>query len=281
MSHKSYAASAPSQPRRTLRADFTAYTIRHATTAKRRTDTKQQIRAFFKEPFSMKSITFLRTAPGAALAMAIVATTSVSAYALTNWFNANVTVKQNNSILSVDLSQCKGNLPPGIEPSADKRNVQFKILGSSHIAADQLQRQLLAECEYNAVVDFYRNNSQGQSYSLYPSVVKGINADGTVTLDYFWGGQTIEKTFAVPKDANAYDQGSKISMQDLQTGGTVVFAAETPQVAEGNDPLATVSEVKSIFKTQYDTREAPGATKKAFYEESNIMPLDTYKRLHQ
>lgn len=281
MSHTSHAASAPSQPRRTLRADFTAYTMRHATTAKRRADAKQQLRAFFKEPFSMKSLTFLRSAPGAALAVAIVATTSVSAYALTNWFNANVTVKQNNSVLSVDLSQCKGSLPPGIEPSADKSNIQFKILGTSHISTEQLQRQLLAECEYNAVVDFYHNNSEGQSYSLYPSTVKEINADGTITLDYFWGGQTIEKTFEAPKAASIYDQGNKIGLQGLKAGDTVVFAAETPRVIEGSDPLAAVGEVKSIFKTQYDTREAPEASKKAFYEESNIMPLGMYEQLHQ
>ncbi|HJQ08634.1 MAG TPA: hypothetical protein VJ836_04105 [Candidatus Saccharimonadales bacterium] len=280
--HKSHAASAPSEPRRTLGADFTVLTLRHATTAKRRANTKQQIRAIFKEPFSMKSLNFLRTVPGAAIAIVVISTTSVSAYALTNWFNGTVRVKQDSSILSVDLSPCKGNMPPGIEPSTDRSKVQFKILGNPHIAAKQLQQQLLAECEYNAVIDFYRNNPEGKNYALYPSTIKAVNGDRVITLDYFWGGKLNEKTFSDINNASVYDQGNKASLQDLRPGDTIIFAVDTPtNTQEGIDPLAGVGKVASIFKTQYDTKTAPGATKKAFYPESNIMPLTMYEQLHK
>jgi hypothetical protein len=279
MSHKQPAASAPSQPHRALRTDFTADTLRYATTAKRRVKTKQQVKAFFKEPFSMKSLIFLRTVPGAMLAVAIIATTSASAYALTNWFNGDVTVKQNASVLSVDLSTCKGSLPPGVDPSTDKQNVPFKILGNPHISAEQLQHQLLAKCEYNAVIDLHRSNPDHQNDSFYSSTVKSINADGTVTLDYLWGGRVNEKTFTIPAAATIYDKGKKITSKELKAGDMVVFAIEPPAyVEESTDPLAGISQLQSIFKTQYDTREAPG---KDFYDTSNIMPLDWYNQVHK
>jgi len=229
----------------------------------------------------MKSLTLLRTAPGALLAIAIVATTSVGAYALTNWFNGEVTVKQANSVLSVDLSACKGNLPPGIEQQTDRHNVQFKILSNPHVSADQLQHKLLVECEYNAVVDFYRTTAGDKNYAFHPSTVKAINGPASITLDYFWGGKLNEKTVTLPQNANIYDQGKKTNVDSLKVGDHVVLVVSTPSLMENVDPLASVSEAQSIFKTQYDTQEAPSATKKAFYEESNIMPLGMYDQLNK
>lgn len=282
MSHyETQAASAPSEPRRRLRADFTAHTMRHVATAKQRANTKQQIKLFFKEPFSMKSLKFLRTAPGAALAVAIVATTSVSAYAALNWFNATVTVKQNASVLSVDLSQCKGNLPPGVD-SPDRSNVQFKILDDRHISADQLQRQLLIQCEYDAVTDFYRQNPVTKDAALQIGTIKALDGTSKVTFEYAWGGNINQKTLALTSGTTIYSQGVPAHVQDLHVGDKVIFAtSHQGYVEEGTDPLSAVSEAQSIFKTQYDTSDALGTSKKGFYEDNHIMPLDWYNQIHK
>jgi hypothetical protein len=249
-----------------------------AITAKRRAITKQQFRTFFKEPFSMKSLTILRTAPGAALAIAILATTSVGAYALANWFNADVTVTQNNTVLSVDLSECKGGALPGIESTADKHNVQFKILGDPHISAANLQQQLLAECEYQAVVSFY--HSKLANVHLQAGEVVSIG-NNKITLAYQWGGKTNEKIFSLASSATVYNQGSPIALGGLGAGNSIVFTTQDQSVQEGVDPLTDTHEVLSIFRTQYDMAQAMSASKNGFYEKNNIMPLGMYDQLHR
>jgi hypothetical protein len=271
-------ATSPSVPRRSLRADFTAYTIRHAAVAKRRANEKQQFVTFLKEPFSMNSLKLLRTLPGAAIALTVVVAGSAGAYALSNWFNGDVSVKQQASVFSVDLSQCKGALPPGVD-SPDRSKVQFKILSDSHISAEQLQHQLLAQCEYDAVVDFYRQNPSTKDDSLHIGSIKAIDSTGKVTFEYVWGGRTNQTTLAVASAATIYSQGAAARLQDLQAGDHVVFATSTPSyIQEGTDPLSLVGEVQSVFKTQYDAAEAPGASKKGFYEDNHIMPLDWYNQ---
>jgi hypothetical protein len=280
MNQKIHAATVPSEPRRPLRTDFTAYTIRHAVTAKRRVANKQQIKTFFKEPFSMKSLTFLRTAPGAVLAIAIIATTSAGAYALANWFNADVTVKQSSSVLSVDLSDCKGNPPPGIEPSANRHDIKFKILGSQHISATDLRQRLLTECEYQTVISFYHSKPATVSAHLHTGKITTIN--GTqIHLTYHWGGTTKEKMFSLSPGYSIYNQGSPVTVRDLRVGDNVVFVTQAPPVQEGVDPFAATDEVFSIFKTQYDTSQALSASKNGFYDENNIMPLDMYNQLRK
>jgi len=277
MNHNTHAASSQSEPRRPLRTDFTVHTIRRAITAKRRATTQQQIRAFLKEPFSMKSLSFLRTAPGVTLALAILATTSAGAYALANWFNADITVKQNNTVLAVDLSDCKGSLPPGVE-SADKQNVQFKIVGNPHISVNDLQQRLLAECEYQAVVNFYHDKLADAH--LQAGKVTSIG-DDTVSVSYHWGGKANEKIVSFTPTSTVYNQGSLTSLRDLRPGDSIVFVTQNQAVQEGIDPLAAATGVLSIFKTQYDTAQAMSASKNGFYEDNNIMPLDMYEQLHK
>ena len=278
MNAKQPTASAFSGPQRSLRANFTTQTMERARVAKLRRVRKQQLQALGKEPFFMKSFKLLRTVPGAALALTILATGSMGVYALSNWFNGNVTVRQNDSILSVDLSNCKGNMPPGVD-SRDRSNVQFKILGNPHILVDDLQQQLLAECEFNAVLDFYRNNPVTKDYYLPAGTVTQV-AGSAVTLAYVWGGETHQKTYRFAENGSVYKEGSTSSLSDLHVGDTVVFALKlTAQPQEGVDPFAQVTTVQSIFKTKYDTNLAPGASKGNFYEKSNIMPLDHYNKL--
>lgn len=271
------------QPRRELHSDFTARTIRHAIVAKRRATVKQYIKTTVKEMQYMKSFKKLGALPGAAALVIMVTATSAGAYALTNWFNANVAVNQDKSVMSVNIADCKDMPLSGIGQNVDKRNVQFKILGDPHIAADQLQRRLLAECEYNAAIGFYKNTYPDQNFTFYAGTVKAVATDASVTLDYSWGGVTKDKTFAVSNDAGIFNQGARVTLQDLKAGDTIIFASEQRVVAEGVDPLADVSQVQSIFKTQYDVTDALSASKEksALYDSGNIMPLEMYNQLHK
>lgn len=261
-----------SEPQRPIRADFTAQTLQHARVAKARRARWQQLQALTKEPLSMKSLKFLRTVPGAALALAVLATGSVGVYALNNWFNGDVTVRQNNSVLSVDLSSCKGNLPAGID-SSDRSNVQFRITGNPHISAEDLQRQLLAQCEFDAVRDFYGRNGQGDNY-LLPVTIKVTNG-ASVTFEYAWGGEKHEKTILLAPNATIYKEGAPVSLDDLSAGDAAVIAT-SPIVdwQENIDPLDQATEARSIFVTQHDVNSAPSVSKKALYDEGNIAPLN-------
>lgn len=275
--HKLSGTQASSEPQRPLRSDFTDQILRRARIAKTRRVRKQQLQALIKEPFSMKSLKFLRTVPGAALALAVVATGSAGAYALSNWFNGDVTVRQNDSVLSVDLSSCKGNLPPGVD-SQDRRNVQFKIMGSPHLSAANLESQLLAQCELDAVRDFYRTNGQGDKY-LVPATVKSAN-DTSITFEYVWGGEKREQTLAFASNSTVYKQGVVGATSDLRIGASAVIAANQPANWQENiNPLDKISEAQSVFVTQHDVNIAPGASKKGFYEDNNIMPLDWYDQI--
>lgn len=275
--HKQPGAQASSEPRRPLRADFTARTMRHASVAKARRVRKQQLQVTIKEFFSMKSLNFLRTVPGAALSLAVVATGSVGVYALSNWFNGHVTVRENDSVLSVDLSSCKGGLPSGVD-NPDRSNVQFKILGNPHISAADLENQLLAECELDAVYDFYTTKGQADG-QFVPAIVKTAN-DKSVTFTYMRGGEKREKTLAITSAA-IYKEGAAAAKSDLHAGTPVVIVAKQPaNWQEDKDQLDEIKDAQSIFITQHDINLAPSATKKGFYEESNILPLDHYKKIH-
>lgn len=276
---KQIGVQAASKPRRPLRTDFTARTMRHASVAKARRLRKQQSQPMKQEFFSMKSLKFLRTVPGAALALAVVAAGSVGAYALSNWFNGDVTVRQTDTILSVDLSSCKGNLPPGVD-SQDRSNVQFKILGSPHISAADLESQLLAQCELDAVREFYKTNGLGDKY-LVPAAVKSANAT-SVTFEYMWGGEKLEKTLVFASNSAVYKEGVIAATSDLRTGAPVVIATNQPTNWQENmNPLDGITEAQSVFATQHDISTAPGVSKKGFYEDANIMPVDHYNQLKE
>ncbi|HSW66270.1 MAG TPA: hypothetical protein VLI54_03990 [Bacillota bacterium] len=291
MNHNTGATSDQSEPRRSLRADFTVRTMRHAAIAKRRATTTQHFRAFTKEPFSMKSLSFLRTAPGAALAVAILATTSVGAYALTNWFNADVTVKQNATVLSADLSQCQGNLPAGVESNVDRSNVQFKILGNPHISAQDLQQALLGQCEASSVTEFYARlfpqaglsstghpatfTTESRKYTLLPGLVTAIDAH-TVTIRSTGAkaASFATRAFNLASDSTVYNAGNRIALSDLQPGDSIMFLAYAANASdaapEGTSLLDDASlQIMSIFKTQYND----GAASNFDYQANNIMPL--------
>lgn len=282
--------SEANEPRRPLRLDFTRQVIRNANTAKQRAKTRDQFEQLFKEPFSMKTIKLLRTAPGLAVVTAMIVTSSVGVYALSNWFGGDVSVTQNSAVLSVDLSSCKGNLPPGVNSTDDRHNVQFKILGTPHISTLDLQESLLSACEASAVTEFYGHkfpdagfsgtgsvsNKNNFKYLLLPARVATIN-NSSVTLASTGAKSASFATNSFPLAANltVYNQGRLGSVNDLKSGDNVMFIAYSvgasgPSV-EGTSILGNSDvQVLSLFKTRYND----GASLSLDYQTSNIMPLD-------
>ncbi len=283
------------QPSRPLRSDFTGRVLRSTLRARRRRIMKKQYEVLSKELFSMTPIKLLRTVPGAASAMAVVAAGSVGVYALSNWFGGNIEVKQYASLFSVDLSSCKGNLPPGVNEGDNRRDVRFKITGSPHISAQALQQDLLGECEYNAVTDFYAakfpeaglsstastSTTQGFKYMIVPAKIAGIS-NGSIALSST-GGKAASfgtRTIEFASDVSVYDMGKAAVLPDLKPGDYVIFVAYSATadgpLTEGATILdASDTRILSIFKTQYND----GTSTSFNYQTSNVVPLDTYSQL--
>jgi hypothetical protein len=252
-------------PKRALSTNFTGRTLHRSILAKKRLVRKRQL----KELFLMKNTNFLKQPMGALIAVAIVIAGSIGVYAAMNWFNGDVKVASDHSIMTVDLAQCQSVSLPGFEPNVKK--VQFKILNEQHISSEALRETLLAQCEFDAV----RAKYDATTVRFQPSVVKAITPY-RVTLETFWNGQYTDGIFNIGKDTEFYDKGNPASRADISVSDTVVFVYDiTGPLVEGQNPIDSITTVKSIFKTQYDTKKA-ASMQKGFYEDNNIMPLDMY-----
>lgn len=273
-----------------LSSDFTFSVMRAATTAKKRQDNRQKFTAAIKEPISMKSLQFLKTTPGLVAIFAVLATGSVSAYALTNWFGADVPVTQKGNILHVDLSECKATLPAGVPADANKQDVQYKITGTPHLSASQLQDVLLGSCESDAVRAFYaqklpqtgftdysgiKANDARLQYSLVVGKVISTNSD-SVTLNYSLGAKGTydqTKTFELSDNATVFSKSQPVALNILVAGDQVEFVAyaagfTSPDETNGVTDQANVK-VLSIFKTQYDVK----AGEKVLDAQNNLTPI--------
>jgi hypothetical protein len=266
------------QPNRPLSVNFTDSTLRQAIKTKRRYD----YRLIIKELFQMKRNKLTKPA-GALLALALVVLGGAAVYAATNWFKGNVTVTSDNSIMTVDLSECESNLPPGVEPKSDRSNIQFKITGTPHISPEELERKLLVRCEFDSVSKFYQSKF-GASVGTPSAVVRSVDTtQKTVSFDVKWGDRGYAKTFKLASGFIVMDKGMPGSLSSLKEGDHVIFAYKLPEsliVAENQDPLDQVTEVLGAFKTQYDTRELL-KDGKSLYSANNIMPLDWYNQIHK
>lgn len=263
------------QPRRPLSVNFTDRTLRRAITQKRRADRLTAIKGIL----SMRK-QYWKQPAGALVALALVVLGGAGVYAAANWFNGSVKVTADDSILTVDLSECKSAaMPAGIEPTTNRKEVKFKILGTPHIEAKELEQRLLADCEVQTVRQSY-HDQYGQSVSDHYGVVKEVNQTArTVTLAYRWGGvEENIKTFPLEQTATIYDKGQVSDLSQLTPGDVVTFVYDiSGYVEEGQNPFNRITALKSLFKMQYDTRQAMSVTK-ASYTESNIMPLDHYNQ---
>lgn len=225
---------------------------------------------------------FVKQPLGALIAVAIVIVGSVGTYAAMNWFNGEVRVASEDSVMSVDLSRCAASqLPPGVEQTDDRKNVQFKIMGTPHIDAPALQHKLLTQCESDVVSDFYTAHYPGQKIGTHPSTVKAITPY-TITLEVLWENRYTDKTFSITQDTSFYTLSQPSNLKDLKVGDTVVYAYDLTgsYIDETKNPMNTVDSVKSVFKTQYDTKDTYGKAG-LDYATANIMPMDYYKQLHK
>ena len=261
------------EPRRALHTDFTERTLRRSITTKRHLSRKHRLRGIF----TMNITKFVKHPMAAAFAVVVIGASTAGVYAATNWFNGDVSLRNDGSVLSVDLSGCKGALPPGVD-SSDRSKVQFKVLGQTNINAAALQQKMLAGCEFDAVVAFYRELGQ----SPQPSTIKAVDpGKRTAVLDYHWGREFRTKTFTFAENATVYNLGQPGQLTDLKPGDSamVVYRGSDQPFIETENPFDTINIVESIFKTQYDINQAPHSIK-AFYEQNNIMPLDQYNKIN-
>ncbi|HSX07121.1 MAG TPA: hypothetical protein VLG92_05375 [Candidatus Saccharimonadia bacterium] len=235
----------------------------------------------------MKIIKPLRTIPGIALVIIAAASSGVGVYALSNWFGGDVQVSQDASVFSIDLSACKGNLPPGVNEYDNRHKIQFKIMGSPHVSAQELRQDLLGECEYNVVTDFYDtkfpdavfSRTGGTRYFKYttqPAVITGID-NNMLTVKYVVSkaGTFGTRSLRLAPDVLVYSEGQASSASSLQLGDNVVFiaysASTSGPMVEGATILdASDVQIQGIFKTQYNDGVGSNFT----YETDNVMPLD-------
>jgi hypothetical protein len=257
---------------RPLSADFTAKALRRAIRAKHRYDRVSAIKELFTMKITKKPI-------GALLALALVVTGGVGVYAAGNWFNGSVKVASDDSIMTVDLSQCdNASTPPGVEPG-DKSAVKFKILGQPHISTQDLQRKLLVACEFQNVLKLTQAKSQG-GQGTASAILESIDyQQNIVTLRLTWGGEEFLKTFTLATDASLVDKGQEATLKTFTPGSYVVATYDIGALIEGENPFDTITELKGLFKTQYDTREYH-SDGKSLYDAGNIMPLDHYNQIN-
>lgn len=231
----------------------------------------------------MRLHTFLKQPAGALIALTVVTLGSVGAYAAVNWFDGHVGVKTDGSVITIDLSSCKNAFLPGFSDTQDMKHVQFKVVGQPHISEPDLKQTLLTQCENDAVLDFYHSNPTTKDVDLHSSKVIAVSSD-SLTLSYTWGGETINKNFALTNGITFYNQGAPITVADIKVGQSVMFATPHREgyIMEGVDPLQNVTSLVSVFVTQYDTTKAPSNGKHNFsYADNNIMPLGMYNELYK
>ncbi len=264
-------------PQRDLTRNFTKRTLRRSILAKKRHEQTRRLRGFFIMP----KLEFLKHPVGALVAIAIVIAGGTGVYAAMNWFNGSIKVTSDNSILTVDLSGCKNVLPLKGISGSDPKNVQFKILGTPHIEADVLQQKLLAQCEVDAAVEFIKAQHPNTTIGYQTSKIKAIDAY-SITLENTWGAKKTDRVFDITPSTTIFNQTAPAKTDDLKVGDSVVYTYLVPADAmtEGQSMPETIHELQSIFKTRYDTTQSMLITK-AFYTESNIMPLEMYNQLNK
>ena len=264
-------------PTRALSDNFTKQTLQRSLMAKKRLEQKRRLKGLF----TMPKLEFLKHPVGALIAIALIVTGGTGVYATLNWFNGNIKVTSDNSIMTVDLSGCKNGLPLGGINGSDPKNVQFKIIGTPHIEAGVLQQKLLAQCEVDAAVEFIKAQHPDTIFGYQTSKIKAIDAY-SITLETAWGTKQTDRKFDISPSTTIFNQTAPAKTDDLKVGDSVVYTYIVPTnvMTEGQDIPESIRSVQSIFKTQYDTAQSILITK-AFYDESNIMPLEMYNQLNK
>lgn len=258
-------------PKHALPANFTEQTLRRAIRAKK----QRQRKHWIERMFSMQTFAFLKKPVGALVAIALMIMSSASAYAAINWFNADVTVMSNDSIISVDLSECLPSAMPIGVATEDRKNIKFKITGQPHISAEELRQDMLERCEFRAVLDFYDQLLPERRSGIQSSPIKAINGN-QITLERMENGIREDVTLSIGDNTTAFERRQPINTSDLRVGDSVMYVYDTANLKENVNPLAENSMVVSIFRTQYDTREyvmPKMSSLPNYFEKNNIIPI--------
>lgn len=267
----------PIVPKRPLSVDFTATTLERAVRAKRRT--MRQL--YIKELFTMKK-NLLKQPAGALVAVALVLLSGAGVYAASNWFNGNAQVTSTDeSVITVDLSGCKSSLPGGVDPNKPLDQVKFKIEGTPHISPAELERRLLASCEFANVVEVYKTAFDYQVGVIAATVKQVDHRAGSVTLAFTWGPWSHEMTVTLIDGARIFDKGTPATLEAFKPGDFVAFAYKTDPntMRVDTDPFVGMTTISGLFKTQFDVLEAQDY--KTIYDTGKLMPLDQYNSIHR
>ncbi|MFZ1249638.1 MAG: hypothetical protein WAQ24_04955 [Candidatus Saccharimonadales bacterium] len=252
-----------------------------------------------KELLTMK--TSIKSAPGMALLVFALGVGTVGAGAVTNWFHGNPLVKDDASIMTVDVSSCKDAIYSRIIPNntpqrilgfeqTDFKNLKFKITGEPHISAEDLQKQLLIDCEYAAVTTYFAEKYVGDM------VVSGATItdmqESIATVDYLHKGKNYTKSIDL-SSVQIVKQGRNAPLTELKKGDYVMisFAHPTSTLYQSEEDVASTdyfaqsspNGTRALFITQHDMRQASGTESHTGidYKKMNIMPVDKLIRSHR
>ena len=242
---------------------------------------------------------FMKILMGRGVTLAIAAILLVGGtgvYALTNWFGGTPTVENDGTILSVDVSSCKDDIYPYIVPNhtpskdlgteqTDFKNLKFKVIGNPHISADDLQKQLLIDCEAAAVRSYFATNNVGDMTE--PGTISALNG-AELTVDYMFNGENRQKTFALD-GVTVIEKGKATTKEALSVGSYAYIAYPHPSTnklmsdaeVRSIDFLRDASKINAVFITTYNMQKTSGDPngEGINYSRMNIMPLDAYERL--
>jgi hypothetical protein len=266
----------PAKVRRGVQPGFTTYTLRHAIVAKRRAHQKQQLLSLVKEPFTMQSLKFMRTIPGAALAVAIIATSGIGVYAVANWFGTEVNTSHAGDHITVSAKDCPASLLQAYQDNDDKAvydiSTTYKIVKPEILSAADIQNNQLVTCEQRAIDSYAKrhfpaNYQAGDSHNgLYYAVGKyGTiqNIEGnTVTIsdvpiDHVQGDrERITTAITINDGTQVLDYGEPALLAQLKPGDQVYLSFQNPVTGGDNRDKRAIpdqdSTVRVISKTQYN-----------------------------
>jgi hypothetical protein len=215
----------------------------------------------------MKSLKFMRTAPGVAALLVTITAGSAGAYALNNWFKTDVTSSVNGNTVSYSTKDCP-SIPASQAkavqinlPSLYSFDAKYEIKDKSKITEDKIKGALLATCEERAIAgninehfpdmqEFsahdLKPNSKGLYFPVYASgIIKAVNGKEVVVENLSSSSVSATSvTMTLSDDALLTKGGQQIT--NLKPGD-VVYLAYQNRAQAGETPKQ--NDLESLKKT--------------------------------